>query len=80
MHFPHSISDQSIISKFPQLLQIYTYNIQVCHQCTVQRESFILSNNDSFVLCGFGGFHIMTWFVIRETIFHLEARQSHMFE
>lgn len=25
-------------------------------------------------------FHIMTWFVIREAVFHLDARQSRVFE
>lgn len=53
---------------------------KVVLQKRVQRESFILPYNDSFVLCGCCGFHIMSWFVIRETIFHLESRQSHMFE
>ena len=81
MHFPYSIRGLDIISKFTQLFQIYTnphtnLSTHFSHwkSSSAQRESFILSNNDSFILCGCCGFHIMTWFVIRETVFHLEGK------
>lgn len=90
--WPPRLSLPRFISVQSNLLisSLFYPNIQACpacspveshgHQCTAQKESFILSSNDSFVLCGWCGFHIMTWFVIREPIFHLEARLSHMVE